>query len=374
VNLAGERARIELIEPLRGLAALAVAWYHLTVRGNILPEGSWIRATGEFGWLGVEVFFVISGFIIPYSLWRGHFRIRKDLGIFLAKRIIRLDPPYLVAIVLLILLGSASAFIPGYAKSSPTITVPQVLCHLGYLNAFLGYEWLSPVFWTLAIEFQYYVLVALAFPLFASRIGTHRLVALALLTLSGVLLDQGQFVFRYGGLFSLGIVTFQKHLGLWSVRQYLGLLVTISFFTILTLGLLNGVVGTATALLIAFYNIRRNRTLALLGAMSYSLYLMHWPIGMLVIHSTAQFATSDESRVAILGAALAASFLSSYLLFRLIERPVQRWSSSIRYTGEMANTSRKLNPDEVLPVTLPSSSVVIPKLSDRTDTATTARP
>lgn len=327
--------RIEILEPLRGLAALAVAWYHLTSRGTLLPQDSWIRASGAFGWLGVEVFFVISGFIIPYSLLRGHYFIRKDFGRFLAKRIIRLDPPYLITICILLVVASFITLAPGPEGESPEISVPQVLCHLGYLNAFLGYEWLSPVFWTLAIECQYYILVAIAFPLFASTKPLPRLASLALLTVSGVVLDQGQFVFRYGGLFSLGILTFQKHLGFWSARQYLALLIPIAMFTILTLGLLNGLAGMVTALIIAFVKVKQYRLLAFIGSMSYSLYLMHWPVGILITRIGSQFADTLPLQIAVLATALTASFVAAYIMYRLVERPAQRWSSSIRYTDQV---------------------------------------
>src|SRR5262245_6522000 len=85
--------RIPILDPLRGIAAGGVAWYHLT---NLLdlPEG-WIKGSGAHGFLGVEIFFVISGFVIPYSMIRGGYRVRSDWGRFIAKRILRLDPPYL---------------------------------------------------------------------------------------------------------------------------------------------------------------------------------------------------------------------------------------------------------------------------------------
>ena len=88
--------RVEILEPLRGLAALAVAWFHFTNATGLLPEG-WLRASGRYGWLGVEVFFVISGFIIPYSLFNAGYRFPRHAGRFILKRIVRLDPPYIAA-------------------------------------------------------------------------------------------------------------------------------------------------------------------------------------------------------------------------------------------------------------------------------------
>jgi peptidoglycan/LPS O-acetylase OafA/YrhL len=266
---------------------------------------------------------------------RGRYAIRKDLGRFLAKRIIRLDPPYIITICILLVIACFITLAPGPNGESPELSALQVLSHLGYLNAFLGYEWLSPVFWTLAIEFQYYILAALAFPLFASRDPLTRLFSLVLLTLSGVIMDQGEFVFRYGGLFSLGILTFQKHLGYWSTQRYITILIFIAIFTILTMGLLNGFVGVATALLIAFCKVQRYTWLVFIGAISYSLYLMHWPVGILITRLGTPFADTVPLQIAVLATALSASFVAAYIMFRFVERPVQRWSSSIKYTNQV---------------------------------------
>lgn len=335
--------RLEIIDALRGLAALSVAWFHFTNGGGLhLPRESWLRVSGSFGWLGVEVFFVISGFVIPYSLSRGGYRFRKDFGTFLLKRIIRLDPPYLIAIGLTIALWYASALTPGFAGEWPRISAPQLLSHLGYLNAFVGYPWLSPVFWTLAIEFQYYILVAIAFPMFASRSKLVRLLALFLLMASAATaVDRRELVFHYGGLFALGIVTFQKHMGLWSFRSYLVLLAAASALTASTLGPLIAAVGTGTAVSVGFAKVARCRPLALLGAVTYSLYLLHVPIGGRVVNFGARFAQARPAQLSVVLAALASSLLAAYVMFRLVERPAQRWSSSFKYRRSAIASSLK---------------------------------
>src|SRR2546423_14858364 len=89
--------RLNILDLLRGIASLSVCWFHLT-NGNehFLPPG-WLRASGEYGWVGVNVFFVISGFIIPYSLFQSGYRLR-DYGRFFLKRILALGPTSLRAI------------------------------------------------------------------------------------------------------------------------------------------------------------------------------------------------------------------------------------------------------------------------------------
>jgi peptidoglycan/LPS O-acetylase OafA/YrhL len=277
------------------------------------------------------VFFVISGFIIPYSLWCGGYRLKMDFGRFVLKRLIRLDPPYLVSIAVIVALWYASAATPGFAGDKPNVSAPQLLAHLGYLNAFLGYPWLNIVFWTLAIEFQHYLLTALAFPAYASRNAAVRLSALVVLVALGFLIKQGAFVFVYGGVFALGILAFQKRAGLWSSTQYVLLVVAATVATCFMLEPLIAIVSAATSLVIAFVELKNRSRLAFLGAVSYSLYLLHVPVGGRVVNLGARFAHSVPAQLAVLAAAVATSYFAAWLLYRWVERPAQRWSASITY-------------------------------------------
>ncbi|MEO5903218.1 MAG: acyltransferase family protein [Gemmatimonadaceae bacterium] len=126
----------------------------------------------------MEVFFVVSGFIIPYSLYRGGYRLRLHWRRFVTKRILRLDPPYLATIVLVIVLTYASAAVPGFKGAQPHFTAKQLLLHLGYLNAFTGGDWVNPVFWTLAIEVQFYLMISAIFPLLVHRNTWVRIAAM----------------------------------------------------------------------------------------------------------------------------------------------------------------------------------------------------
>jgi peptidoglycan/LPS O-acetylase OafA/YrhL len=151
--------RITSLDALRGIASMGVCLCHLTA--SALLNGNLKNFFGH-GNQGVPMFFVISGFIIPFTLWKSQYQI-GDYGRYLLKRITRLDPPYLVAIILIIPLGYLSAAAPGYKGPPFHVTIPQILLHLGYLNVFFGLPWINGVFWTLAIEFQYYLLMWLAF-------------------------------------------------------------------------------------------------------------------------------------------------------------------------------------------------------------------
>jgi peptidoglycan/LPS O-acetylase OafA/YrhL len=52
----------------------------------------------KFGYLGVDVFFVISGFVIPYSLWGREYSLRQ-FPRYMIRRAVRLEPPYLASVV-----------------------------------------------------------------------------------------------------------------------------------------------------------------------------------------------------------------------------------------------------------------------------------
>src|SRR5207244_1915888 len=61
--------RIEAIQGLRGLAAFSVCWFHFTNGNPTFLSPGILKSSGTLGGLGVEIFFVISGFIVPYSLY-----------------------------------------------------------------------------------------------------------------------------------------------------------------------------------------------------------------------------------------------------------------------------------------------------------------
>ncbi len=161
-----QNERIEIVEYLRGIASLAVAWFHFT---NTYSYGP-VRSSGAYGYLGVEVFFVISGFIIPYSLMTtyGNYTL-ADSWHFLGRRMTRLEPPYLLSIVVALMLWHASASAPGFAGAPPSYTIGQIAAHILYLVPLTSHSWILPVYWTLAYEFVFYISVAFLFPLIGRR-------------------------------------------------------------------------------------------------------------------------------------------------------------------------------------------------------------
>ncbi len=97
MRIPDSKQRIGVINALRAFAALAVAWGHF-----VAGQGKYLGLSGKFGYLGVDIFFVISGFVIPWSLYRSRYVLR-DYPRFLLKRNVRLYPPYLASIAITIL-------------------------------------------------------------------------------------------------------------------------------------------------------------------------------------------------------------------------------------------------------------------------------
>jgi peptidoglycan/LPS O-acetylase OafA/YrhL len=88
--------QVASLDTLRGMSALAVCWYHFS--GSSMIGAGPIRTSGEYGWLGVEVFFVISGFVIPLALLKERYSL-SNYRTFMLKRLARLYPPYLASVV-----------------------------------------------------------------------------------------------------------------------------------------------------------------------------------------------------------------------------------------------------------------------------------
>lgn len=141
--------RLINIDILRGIAAISVTYFHLSA--TLSKE---IAKTGSYGFLGVEIFFVVSGFILPYSMHMNNYRVSGFFRL-LGKRIVRIDPPYFLMILITLVLM--------YLTGREMPDTLSLLAHIGYLNNIIGKNWLSPIFWTLALEFQFYIILGILY-------------------------------------------------------------------------------------------------------------------------------------------------------------------------------------------------------------------
>jgi peptidoglycan/LPS O-acetylase OafA/YrhL len=318
------------LDLLRGLAALAVCYFHFT-HGNpdFLAKTNILYTTGRFGFLGVDVFFVLSGFVIPYAMYRGNYHIR-NFGRFLAKRVVRIEPPYLVSIVLILLLNWDSTLSPYYRGAGFSVNFQALALHLGYLNAFFNFPWVNDVYWTLAIEFQYYIVIALIFPLLVHPRKIFSIGTLVLFGISGFLLPGHNFIFNYAFLFIAGILLFQFHIGYLDKKEF-GSLLLVTLLLIYSKFDNRYLVAALLPYFFITYFEFHDRVSKFLGNISYSLYLVHIPVGGRIINLCESFFRNEWARSLAVFAALICSVFAAWLFFRFIEKPSMELAKCITY-------------------------------------------
>ncbi len=296
---------------------------------GFVSQDSALFTTSTFGRSGVQVFFVISGFVIPYALHASGYTIR-NYGRFLLKRLVRLDPPYIAAILLSVVIAGYHTLINGDVFP---YSLPQLLTHLGYVNAFFRHEWVNWVFWTLAIEVQYYIVIGLVFPLLMYPKLFWTLAAPALLMGAARHPDvQSRLLLPWMPFFMLGIAAFhyRRRMIHWTLFVYAMLLPTL--YALLFAGTIPAVASVVTAIIVGTVSFSVPRPFIWLGTISYSLYLIHGPVGGNFGHSVLKVAPGLPPLV-IVFVSLAACIAAAWGLYRLVELPSQRLSKKIRYAG-----------------------------------------
>ncbi|MEU6519916.1 acyltransferase [Streptomyces sp. NPDC046978] len=209
-------ARLAAIDGLRMVAAVMVAAYHFL--GTPTPH-FWGRTAlrdfapllheiSRYGWLGVEFFFAISGFVICMSCWG------RTPAQFTVSRIARLFPAYWCAVLLVVALVLVSR--TGHWPAATRIDPRTVLGNLTMAPGPLGLDLVDKVSWTLWVEARFYLLMAvlLVFGLSYRRVaafcGAWLLAGVIALEVQSPLLDE-LIQPRYTGLFVTGIILYLMH-------------------------------------------------------------------------------------------------------------------------------------------------------------------
>ncbi len=177
-------SRLANLDALRGLAALLVVWQHTSELFVTMPHLShashWLAdiAWGvDFGRIGVVCFFLISGFVIPFSLKPAH---PEPLRTFVRRRFYRLYPAYWVSIVLAVLLSGWAMQVPNDAAT--------VASNFTMLQSFLGEPHVLGLYWTLQVELVFYLLCAGLF--YLERLHSTRMLFSMVVALFGVFVAQ----------------------------------------------------------------------------------------------------------------------------------------------------------------------------------------
>jgi len=347
--------RLLYLDSMRGLAALVVIFYHMTL---VLPRYSWkltergvpiwdmesihmtVLTLSPLGFLfdgraAVLLFFVLSGFVLAMPFLNGR---TPSLQAFAAKRAIRLLLP--TTVVVLLVAAALPLIDPQprpdlsewFNNSWQHVSPASLLRHL--LLAGGGYQ-LNNVLWTLEAELH----VSMVFPLiFLLLRGTGGMVA-AMFCIGILVALFADFLPRaviFLPHFLLGILLARRRESISSALRRmssmgrLGLcaicyaLINVRWLTDAPPDICDWATGAGAALLIALVmaspaaqHLLARRSLAWLGAISYSLYLVHVPIILGIIH----LAPREIAIVWLLLPVMPLSLLAAVMLHRVVERP-----------------------------------------------------
>jgi peptidoglycan/LPS O-acetylase OafA/YrhL len=337
--------RLAALDGFRIIAALLVVFYHYvgTQKTNIWDGNNAelfpvLYQASTYGWLGVQFFFMISGFVICMSSWN------RSLGEYFVSRSVRLYPVYWFAVLLSAAVVLALPGLAGRISSiNPADSLSDILLNLTMLQEPLGVTHIDSVYWTLWIEMRFYLLFALV----VWRGATYRrvvlfcvlwLVASLAAAMSGVGFLGALVMPTVAPYFIAGIAFYLMHRFrptalLWGI---VGLCWLITQHQLVgDVRYMNGLLNTsqnwryAVVLVTLFYlavaatalgwlSWARWRWLTVAGVLTYPLYLLHQNLGLMFIR---QFSDAVPRWVLLPGAVVAALTLS-WLAHRLIERPI----------------------------------------------------
>ena len=333
------KGRLHHIESIRALAAISVALFHFTNTyhdDTFMVSSEGIRAFFQIGAQGVEIFYVISGFIIPYALYHGRYKIKNYLP-YLFKRLSRLLPPYYVTIALITLTGfilHTYVWLGGYNIEWRNIAANAVfgIDLIGSSDLLLSYfpdnRWINPIFETLKVEVQFYVLIGLLFPLFQKK--SHYFILAALIFLSiGAATIPDNTVFIHAPYFFLGIAAFYIREKGWLISN--GIVVALCALSLLNFYVWQDFFAGLLAFSLVVWLPSNFRFLRLTGKISYSYYLIHGLAGGQLLYFTRNTPLYHEYPYLMVIFALLFSWIAAYLIYFCIEKPSLSLSKRIKY-------------------------------------------
>ena len=345
---AGAR-RIAGLDVLRGLAALAVMLHHHGEYYDQLYRGRTpLSVNLHAGHFGVELFFIISGFVILMTVER-----RRSVREFAMSRFTRLMPTF---VAVLVLTSIVLSFWPMPPLQSPTPR--QFLANLTMAAELMGESYVDLPYWTLTYELIFYIFMALV--LAFGRLGSIEwlgliaiAIGLAFLALIDIKLHRRTSILLlvgYSNFFLIGICLYRIHAQQARPITWVTLLIAIAVAALgggerafYASGALYFTLALGFTVLVWFMTSTHGRAFAWrplvsLGRISYPLYLVHVGLGFPLIRYLTERGWST------LWGVIAAGMLSvavASVLHLFVEEPAERW-----LRGRLARRS----------VTLPSGS------------------
>jgi peptidoglycan/LPS O-acetylase OafA/YrhL len=285
-------SRNDVVDAFRGVAVVSVIAFHYLVRwtprlhGRDLYGFDWVYPSWlVLGARGVEIFFVISGLVITMTV------LRSDGAVdFAIRRFSRLWPPMVVAAALTFALSRAIG--PGEFQR----TIGDYFASLTFFPGKLGHRPIDGAYWSLSVEIVFYAIVAFAFVLLRSEFWRAVIPVALLCTLAGklgyrepLLISEYWSYFLFGMGVWYGLFEQRRTPALWLAG--VGLLL----FAIENPGFASSIyICAAVAAMIALVRINaRIPFLPWLGRRSYSLYLIHQLVGVMLIRLLNSMGTPD---------------------------------------------------------------------------------
>lgn len=323
--------RLELLDYGRFGGGLAVVAYHYFFNGisngkvtsiSHIPE---LVAFAKYGFLGVEFFFMISGFVIFFSAKN------KTAGQFLSVRAVRLFPAFWVAVLF------TTAFAAYWGGEKMSVTWPQVLVNLTMLPKLFGQPFVDGVYWTLQYEWGFYFAVFLMLAAGVQSKLHHALVLwpFYILLMRAIGMESLPYASAYYAYFAAGALFAlrMEEKGRFSLAALLvSLVLCVSFSAGKAAGLTANKGVEFSALTIAavvlgqflffvFLTSRKGLALRLpasrlAGGLTYPIYLIHAHFGYMLL---SRFANDGNRAIAYSLIAMAV-LLVAYAIHVLVER------------------------------------------------------
>lgn len=321
------RSRLGEIDALRGIAALLVVLFHLSTRyDSIYGHTTAPLVSLPWGHYGVNLFFMISGFVIFMSLDR----TRTALD-FVVSRLSRLFPTYWAAIIV------TSLVISMLGLPDREVSLPDTIANFSMIHNLFGIPHVDGVYWTLEIEMLFYCWALIAFSLgwltrihlllavlFSIRLiyfWCHRYFQLELPIIISHLL-----ILNYIAWFSAGIMIYRLVMGSSTRNLDLGVLFCAVALTTVVEGYRLGAIMILCITVLYGAAVGRlplnRRWLVWLGAISYPWYLMHQNVGYAMIRRLEAMGLSANIAIAV---SILGTVTIAYLLLIFIDRPAIKW-------------------------------------------------
>jgi peptidoglycan/LPS O-acetylase OafA/YrhL len=325
---AGQRERLAGLDALRGIAALGVVFFHFNwYYGHQIDTRFAPSFSFPLGSYGVDLFFVISGFVIWMTLERAA-TVRR----FAVSRFARLYPAFWAALCVTVV----ATTLDGRLTMSPG----ELLANLTMIPSFFGAPFADGVYWTLFYEVIFYVFAG-AF--FAAGGRRPERACLGWLLASALVLGQARglmyiTVAPFSYLFVTGIMVYRVRQNPRDLSSWAVLLTAIFLACWIRFPAADHISGTAngaftTALAATVWGGARLRlpgafgiALLFLGEISYSLYLVHAELGYAVLHLGTAIGMPDDASVAL---ALSVAIAIAAVINKCVERPAQRWINNL---------------------------------------------